>query len=238
METSPLVAEVIARLQKEASPERAAVTQRFFKTEEHAYSADDQFIGIRVPLLRSMVKEYRESTLLEISTLLQSPIHEQRHLALLMMVAQYQSPKTPLQTKECIYQTYLQNAQWINNWDLVDCSTPHILGEHLRTRDRGILYQWVQSKNLWQRRMSIVATWAFIKNGDLEDTFTLATHLLLDREDLIHKAVGWMLREAGKRDQVALRRYLAIHHTKMPRTMLRYSIENFSAEERAEYLSK
>ena len=232
------VESIVAQLNTLASEERAKITRSFFKTGQGTYAEHDQFIGIRVPTLREMAKEHMSLDLPNVLKLLDSPIHEQRLLALIIWTVQYKQNCTSNVERENIYSAYIKSWQHINNWDLVDTTTPHIMGEHLLNRPRNILYQWSTAKNLWQRRMSIVATWAFIKRGDLEDTFKLATTLILDKEDLMHKAVGWMLREAGKKDQSRLIKHLETHRHQMPRTMLRYSIEQFSFEERKHFLSK
>ena len=232
------VEKIIAQLKAISSEERAKITRRFFKTGKGNYSEHDEFIGIRVPRLRQLAREHISLSLSDTLRLLDSPIHEQRHLALLIWTIQYKRKSTTDLERETIYNAYLESWKRINNWDLVDTTTPHIMGEHLLNRPRDILYQWSVDENLWKRRMSIVATWAFIKRGDLDDTFTLATTLLQDQEDLIHKAVGWMLREAGKRNQSRLVEYLDTYRHQMPRTMLRYSIEKFTTDERRFFLSK
>ncbi len=229
---------ITAQLKAMASEERAKITRRFFKTGKGTYSEHDEFIGIRVPQLRQMAREHISLSILDTQRLLDSPIHEQRHLALLIWTTQYKRKSTTDLERETIYNAYLESWKQINNWDLVDTTTPHIMGEHLLNRPRDILYRWGIDANLWKRRMSIVATWAFIKRGDLDDTFTLSTTLLHDKEDLMHKAVGWMLREAGKRDRSRLVKHLESYRHQMPRTMLRYSIEKFTADERRYFLSK
>ena len=231
-----VIDDIIEQMKGLASEERAAVTRSFFKIGKGTYSEHDQFIGIRVPILRQLAKDHIDLSLDEVLCLLDSPIHEQRHLALLIWTLQYKHRQATAQRKDQIYNAYIRSWKHINNWDLVDTTTPHIMGEHLINRPRQELYDWSAEPNMWKRRMSIVATWAFIKRSELDDTFTIALTLLGDREDLIQKAVGWMLREAGKRDQNRLVEYLEIHRHKMPRTMLRSSIEKFSAEERSYFL--
>ena len=232
------VALIVAQLKARASEERAQITRRFFKTGKGTYSENDLFIGIRVPELRLLAKEHISLSLVETMELLDTPVHEQRHLALLIWTLQYKRKATTETKRMDIYNAYVESWKHINNWDLVDTTTPHIMGEHLLNRPRDILHLWSADTNLWKRRMSIVATWAFIKRGDLDDTFALATTLIQDKEDLIHKAVGWMLREAGKRDRTKLIEHLEAYRHEMPRTMLRYSVEQFSAEERRYFLSK
>lgn len=228
---------VVEKMKAIASEERAVVTRSFFKTDQGSYSEHDQFIGIRVPVLRQLAKEHISLSLDNVVTLLDSPIHEQRHLALLIWTLQYKRKMTTESNREQIYNAYIQSWKHINNWDLVDTTTPHVMGAHLLHRPRDLLYEWSTADNLWKRRMSIVATWTFIKESDLDDTFKIAATLLHDKEDLIHKAVGWMLREAGKRNRSRLVQHLETHRHKMPRTMLRYSIEKFNTEERKYFLN-
>ncbi|MDD5393506.1 MAG: DNA alkylation repair protein [Thiothrix sp.] len=218
-----------------ANPVDAANLQRFFKTAHGEYGAGDQFRGIRVPALRQLVKQYPNLSLPEVETLLHSPWHEDRLLALLMLVRQYPKADAPKQAD--IFALYLRNLPRINNWDLVDTSAEHIIGAHLLAQDRALLTQLVASTNLWERRIAVMATFHFIKRGDFADTLTLAARLLTDREDLIHKAVGWMLREIGKRDLSAEETFLQTHYRQMPRTMLRYAIEKLPEERRQQYLS-
>ena len=209
-------------------------SQRFFKTGKGEYGEGDLFLGIRVPELRRLVKQYRDLPLNDISTLLQSKYHEERLLALLLLVAMFQ--KTTPEEQKKIYEFYLNHTSNINNWDLVDSSAAHIIGTYLRDRDRKPLYTLVRSKNLWERRIAIVATFHLIKHHEFDDALRLSEMLIGDREDLIHKAVGWMLREIGKREMKALDAFLRIHYQNMPRTMLRYAIEKFPEEKRLGYL--
>ena len=232
------VQDILTILNDLSTPERAEITKRFFKIGVGSYSENDQFIGVRVPELRILAKNSMDLTIDEVSYIIQSPIHEQRHLALLIWTLQYQSTRTSEAEKQQIYEAYIEHRHWINNWDLIDSTAPHVVGEHLRTRCREILYRWAESPSLWERRMSIVSTWAFIKHGDLDDTISIATILLEDTEDLIHKSVGWMLRELGKRDVERLHNFLNIHHTSMPRTMLRYSIERLSQDQKTLYMKR
>ncbi len=215
------------------SSEKAAI---FFKTGPGQYAEHDQFIGVSVPTLRKIAKDFIGITRDEIQCLLQSKINEQRLLALIILVSQYK--KTTLKHKEVIYQFYLNNLEYINNWNLVDASAHLIIGAHLQDKNRNPLLKLAKSEIMWERRISIVSTWEFIKNNDLEWTFKISTLLLNDTHDLIHKAVGWMLREAGKRDQKQLMNFLDQFSSKMPRTMLRYAIEKFSEPQRKHYLLK
>ncbi|MEM6255977.1 MAG: DNA alkylation repair protein [Cyanobacteria bacterium P01_D01_bin.156] len=218
-----------------ADPAIAEHSRRFFKTGKGDYGEGDQFLGIRVPVLRSHVKQYQVTSLADIQQLLKSPFHEERLLALLLLVHQFK--KGSATTKTGIYQLYLEHTNYVNNWDLVDSSAPQIVGAYLETRDRQVLYKLVQSHSLWDRRIAIMATFEFIRNHQFEDTLQLSAQLLDDGEDLIHKAVGWMLREIGKRDRIVETTFLKAHYQTMPRTMLRYAIEKFPAEERQAYLN-
>ena len=216
-----------------ADPERAAFLKRFFKTGPGEYAEGDVLIGIRVPDLRKVAKRFQALPLSKLKSLLSSKIHEERLLALLILVAQFQ--KNPDVQKQ-IYDLYLENTQHINNWDLVDLSAPAVMGGYLAARSRRPLYRLAQSTSLWERRIAILATHFFIRQNDFEDTIKIAEMLLEDQEDLIHKAVGWMLREVGKRDATPLEDFLKKHCRTMPRTMLRYAIERFPEKKRQRYL--
>ena len=209
-------------------------TTVFFKTGVGQYAQHDQFIGATVPAVRKIAKKYLHIPLEEIELLLNSSINEERLLALLILVNQYQ--KAEHDTKIELYELYLRNLPQVNNWNLVDSSAHLIIGAHLVNADKQILLQLAESELLWNRRIAIVATWYFIRKNDLEWTFKIAQILLNDHHDLIHKAVGWMLREAGKKDQNCLKLFLNEHAFKMPRTMLRYAIEKFPEHQRKEYL--
>ena len=217
-----------------ANPEIAEHSQRFFKTGQGEYGEGDQFLGIRVPVLRQQVKAFWELPLGDIQTLLQSSFHEERLFSLLLLV--YKFAKGGEDEKSAIFDLYLSNTQYINNWDLVDSSAYHIVGTYLEDKDRQILYTLAQSESLWERRIAIMSTFHFIRNHHFDDTLNLAKQLLNDQEDLIQKAVGWMLREVGKRDRLVEKRFLKSCYKKMPRTMLRYAIEKFPAQERKQYL--
>ncbi len=226
---------IIKEIRSLANPEIAAHSQRFFKTGKGEYGEGDQFHGIRVPVLRGLVKKHKNQvTVATAKEILPSPFHEERLFALLLMVALYQSGDA--QQQAAIYGCYLENTQYINNWDLVDSSAHYIIGAHLQSRDKKILYSLARSSSLWERRIAMMSTFCFIKNNKFDDTLGLATLLLNDPEDLLHKAVGWMLREIGKRDQEAEERFLKHHYTTMPRTMLRYAIEKFPQSKRKKYL--
>ncbi len=223
-----------ARLRAGASARDAVFLQRFFKTGPGEYAAGDRFLGVRVPATRRLVREFRALPLADTRKLLRSPIHEERLLALLLLVAAYDRGSAAEQ--ETIYRLYLANTRFINNWDLVDTSAPGIVGRHLATRPRNILFQLAQSPLLWDRRIAVLATFYFIRQGEFSELRQLAERLLTDPHDLIHKAVGWMLREAGKRDETMLRKFLTQHAHQMPRTMLRYAIEKLPPAERQRWL--
>lgn len=232
---SNLVKEVRLHLHSQinSSPDKIA---RFFKTGRGGYAEVDQFIGVAVPQIRATAKAFIHLSLLEIQELLTSPINEERLLALLILVLQYKKGRENI--KEKIYQFYLDNLQYVNNWNLVDSSAHWIVGAHLEKKNKDILLKLAQSSILWERRVAIVATWYFIRQNDLTWTLQVAHMLLEDGHDLIHKAVGWMLREAGKRDGAVLVNFLDEHAAKMPRTMLRYAIEKLSVEQKKAYLLK
>jgi 3-methyladenine DNA glycosylase AlkD len=222
------------RLRSLADPKAAAILARFFKTGPGQYGEGDQFIGVKVPVTRKVAKEFRSLPINEVECLLHSEIHEERLLALVILVGQFE--KGDDATRKRIYNLYLANTRHINNWDLVDLSAPQIVGGYLETRNRKPLDRQAKSASLWERRISILATYWFIRHGDFTDTIRIAEKLLGDKEDLIHKAVGWMLREVGKRDVAVLEEFLDEQCRVMPRTMLRYAIERFSEEKRRKYM--
>jgi len=228
------VQEIQRRLQGLGNKEKATVLQRFFKTEPGEYGEGDVFLGIRVPELRKLAKTCQDLTTKEAGQLLNSSIHEQRLLALFILVRKYLRGNE-IQRKG-IYDLYMKNTRFVNNWDLVDGSAGHIVGAFLMGKDKKPLYRMSKSKNLWERRISIMATFYFIKQDQFSETFKIAKMLLSDEEDLIHKAVGWMLREVGKRHMPAEEKFLKEHYRKMPRTMLRYAIERFPETKRQMYL--
>ena len=226
--------EVCSRLQLLGDRERAQVLQRFFKTAPGEYGEGDVFVGLRVPEIRKLAKEYQALPFSEIIQLLQSSIHEARLLALLILIRAYTQGNASLQ--EQIFNLYLQNTRFINNWDLVDASAEHIVGSHLRYRNRSPLHALAVSKLLWDRRISIMSTFHYIKHGEFAETLRIAELLLRDKEDLIHKAVGWLLREIGKRDHLTEEAFLKVNYKIMPRMMLRYAIEKFPEQSRRQYL--
>ena len=217
------------------SLERAEVSQRFFKTGKGEYAEGDLFIGLTVPDLRKLARDYRTLSHKEIIRLLKSKIHEERLLALLILCLQYAKGDEAL--REAIYNLYLAHTKFINNWDLVDVTAPHIVGAYLSERDRQPLYELAKSSSLWKKRIAIIATFHFIRNHDFDDSLRIAELLLLDDHDLIHKAVGWMLREIGNRNRGYEEAFLQTHYRRMPRTMLRYAIERFDEETRRQYLT-
>jgi len=226
---------IIERLKELADPDTSRQSMRFFKTGKGEYGEGDQFIGVRVPVIRGCVKEFRDTSLNDNQELLSSPIHEARLLALLLMVAKYKKSVSDVERRE-IYRVYLSNTRYINNWDLVDVTAEHIVGAYLFDRSRKPLFRLINSKSLWERRIAVLATFYFIRRNDFCDTLSLAELLLDDKEDLMHKAVGWMLREVGNRNHDIEREFLLKHYQKMPRTMLRYAIEKFPERERLSFL--
>lgn len=229
-----VVHEIRTRLRELGDTHKAQFLKRFFKTGPGEYGEGDIFLGIRVPELRSLSREYKALTSVEILPLLLSPFHEERLFALLVFIREFSKGDGPVQ--EEIYNLYRENMEFINNWDLVDISAPPVVGGFLKERSRKPLYRLAESKNLWERRIAILATLTFIRQHQFEDTLKISGILLHDREDLIHKAVGWMLREVGKRDAECEESFLKEHYREMPRTMLRYAIEKFSPSRRRMYL--
>lgn len=217
-----------------ANKEKVQLYASFFKTGKGEYGEGDVFLGVTVPKQRIVAKKYSELPFTQISQLLESPYHEERLTALIILVGQYKRGDPFVQKQ--IYNFYLAHTKSINNWDLVDLSAHHIVGDYLVLRDRKILYTLARSKNIWPRRIAIIATAAFIRQGSFADTLAIAEILLSDKHDLIHKAVGWMLREVGKRNQSVLEKFLVEHIPIMPRTTLRYAIERFPEQKRKQYL--
>jgi len=225
---------VRARVLAMGEPARARISKGFFKTGVGEYGEGDVFVGVRVPVLRKLACECRALPTDGIIQLLRDPVHEVRLLALLLMVQAYRQGDAGVQAR--IYRAYLKNARFVNNWDLVDASAEHIVGAWLSGRDKAPLDKLARSPFLWERRIAIVSTFHTIRHREYSDTLRMAERLLADTEDLIHKAVGWMLREVGKRDQQVLEAFLQKHARKMPRTMLRYAIERFPEPQRLRYL--
>lgn len=223
-------------LRKFASETDAKHLQRFFKTGPGEYGEGDRFIGVRVPATRKVARMFRAMPLADAQTLLTSEIHEERLLALLILIGLYQ--RGTADQKQAVFDLYLANTRHINNWDLVDVSAEHVVGAHLWDKNRDPLINLARSADLWERRIAVMATFHFIKKHQFDDTLKIAEMLLSDSHDLIHKAVGWMLREIGKRDSEVEEEFLQRHHQHMPRTMLRYAIEKFSEDKRRWYLQK
>ena len=217
-----------------ASQEIAAHSQKFFKTGKGQYGHGDFFLGIRVPILRKLVKQFSSATLADATELLQSRFHEERLLALLMLVQQFKTGSPP--NRHAIFTLYLNNTRLINNWDLVDSSAEHIVGAYLYKLDKIPLYKLAKSTSLWERRIAMIATFYYIKKNEFDDALAISEILCFDEHDLIHKAVGWMLREIGKRDLKKEEDFLRPHYKTMPRTMLRYAIEKFPEVRRQKYL--
>jgi 3-methyladenine DNA glycosylase AlkD len=234
MTSSNTAREVQRRLKKLGDPEHAAVSQRFFKTGPGEYGEGDIFLGIRVPGLRKLAGQLKDLPIRECEILLHSPIHEERMLAILIFIHNFK--KGDDRTRKHIYALYLKSTEFINNWDLVDVSAEHIVGAYLMDKSRSPLYGLARSKNLWKRRIAVMATFHYIKHHEFSETLNICRMLLTDPHDLIHKASGWMLREIGKRDLKTAEAFLKEHYKNMPRTMLRYAIEKFPDDKRQRYL--
>ena len=222
------------RIKSLANSEVAKTNAWFFKTGKGEYGEGDKFAGLRVPVQRKIAREFSDLTYSELKRLLDSKVHEERLIALLVLVDRYL--RSDQDQKEKIFKFYLDNSNGINNWDLVDLSAPKIIGEHLINKDRKILFKLAESENLWERRIAILSTLAFIRGDDFKTTLQIADILLEDEHDLIHKAVGWMLREVGKKNLKVEEDFLKSRYKKMPRTMLRYSVEKFTESKRKKYL--
>ncbi|MBT3228005.1 MAG: DNA alkylation repair protein [Candidatus Marinimicrobia bacterium] len=231
---SKLADQIVGELIDMGDPERAQHSQRFFKTGKGEYGEGDVFLGIKVPHQRALAKRYKQATRSDTLDLLHSSYHEARLSALFLLVNLYNLADATGKTQ--IYKDYLDNIEYINNWDLVDSSALQIVGHYLFDKDRYPLEVLARSEDLWERRVAIIATYYFIRQYDFQDTLKLAEILLNDKEDLIHKAVGWMLREAGNRSRPTEEAFLQKHYQAMPRTMLRYAIEKFPEERRQAYL--
>ena len=231
---SSLVADIRRHLQTISDPKFAEQSQRYFKTGPGDYGEGDQFIGVRVPVLRSIAKQHRDLSLADAELLLQSPIHEERLLALLILVIRYDKGREAV--RKDVFDLYCRNMRFVNNWDLVDSSAHLLVGPYLQNRSRRLLHHLAKSKVLWERRIAIMSTFAYIKAGEFDETLKLAETLLHDDHDLIHKAVGWMLREIGNRHREVEEAFLKKHYHHMPRTMLRYAIEKFPEQQRKRYL--
>lgn len=216
--------------------ERAEHSKRFFKTGKGEYGEGDVFYGLNTPEMKSLVQKYWDSICpQDIQVLLNSEVHEERMIGLLILVKKYEKNTV---AQKLIFDFYLENTKNINNWDLVDVTAPNIVGSYLLDKDRKILHELAKSNNLWEKRIAIISTLSFIRKNDFQDTLIISKILLNDKHDLIHKAVGWMLREVGKRNQEIEENFLKKYYKTMPRTMLRYAIEKFDEEKRLEYLRR
>lgn len=232
-----MINEIRRALEAEADPVKAAFFPRFFKAGKGEYAEGDVFIGVTVPKQRAIAKLFQDAPLATIEEMLADPIHEVRLTALLILDLQF--AKASHEERKAIVDFYLRHLDGVNNWDLVDSSAPYVLGEYLRTKkDRSVLYRLTRSGKLWRERIAIVATLALIRAGDFEDTIRIAEILLHHKHDLIHKAVGWMLREMGKKDEAALRAFLETHAAVMPRTALRYAIERLPERAKKDYMAR
>ena len=228
--------DILNEFQNLKNPEKAQILSRFFKTGKGQYGEGDIFLGIKVPEQRKLAKKYSGLSIKDIEALLKSGIHEQRLTALLILIIKYK--KADLSEKQKIFDFYLKNTKFINNWDLVDLSAPNIVGHFLFDKDKFILIKLSKSSDLWKKRIAMVSTYFFIKNNQFDITLAVAENLLNDKHDLIHKAVGWMLRETGKRSLLTEEKFLKKYYKNMPRTALRYAIEKFPEHKRKFYLAK
>ena len=217
-----------------ADDEKSAHAQRFFKTGKGEYGEGDQFLGIRVPVIRRLVKEHKEASLPTLVSILKSKWHEERLFAVLSLADRYK--RGDESRRKAVYDAYTEHLDYVNNWDLVDGSAHLIIGPHLQSRSRKSLYRLARSRVMWERRIAIMSTYHFIRQREFDDALEIAAILLEDEQDLIHKAVGWMLREIGKRHWPSEQRFLRKHYMKMPRTMLRYAIEHLPEKTRKDYL--
>jgi len=230
-----LLKTIIAALNEQASAEKAQHHFRFFKTGPGEYGEGDKFIGVNVPFQRKIAKKYfRDINLSELEQFLRNEIHEYRSIALFMLCYKFEKANEP--GRSLIADFYLNNISFVNNWDLVDASAPNILGCYLFDKNRDLLYEFVHTNDLWKQRIAIISTFYFIRCGQFDDTFKISEILLHHPHDLIHKAVGWMLREVGNRNKDAEMAFLLKHYRQMPRTMLRYAIEKFDEDLRQQFL--
>ena len=226
---------IVCALEAEASPKRAVEQQRFFKTGKGEYAEGDIFLGVGNPNVRRITKKYRDEPLQEVLPMLADPRHEVRLCALLIMVEQYSRGTREICEK--VFQAYRDNVQHVNNWDLVDLSAPGIVGEHAWNTSRTCLASFAKSSHLWEQRIAMVGTLALIRHGEFSETLKLAKRFLTHSHDLMHKAVGWMLREVGKRDRSLLDEFLSTFGSTMPRTALRYAIEHYPEPQRKQWLA-
>lgn len=229
--------EIKRDIDKLADPKQASNLQRFFKTGKGEYGEGDVFLGIKVPVQRSVAKKHKDLSLNDVQSLLSSKIHEHRLIALLILMKKFDTAEED--AKKQIFELYIKNTHNINNWDLIDLSSPSIVGNYLLDKDRSALYKLAKSNSIWEKRISMLATFEFIANGESKDVLAIAEILVNDKHDLIQKAVGWMLREVGKRvSQQEEEKFLKKHYKTMPRTMLRYAIERFDSKKKELYMRK
>ena len=227
--------QIQTELKSISKKEKAEISKRFFKAGKGEYGEGDIFVGITVPEIRDICKKYfKEMTLEDVEYFIQHKIHEYRLFGLITLTYMWKMADE-IERKD-IFNLYVKNLKYVNNWDLVDLSAPNIVGEYLKEKDRTILYDFAKSNNLWKQRVAIISTFSFIRDKDFVDTLKISKMLLHHKNDLIHKAVGWMLREVGKRDQIVEEEFLRKYYKEMPRTMLRYSIEKFDEDKRQKYL--
>ena len=231
--------QILSEMQALGTPEKAAHLSKFFKTGKGEYGEGDRFLGIPVPGTRRVAKAHLDTSFEDLHTLLESPWHEVRLCALLILVERFKRKKTTEAEREVIYHFYLQHTERCNNWDLVDLSCPTLVGGYLLNRaDRSVLYRLAESSILWEQRIAMVSTYTFIYHRQFDDAIRLAQHFMTHRHDLMHKAVGWMLREIGKRDRPVLSAFLEEYASQLPRTALRYAIEHYPEAERKQYLAR
>jgi 3-methyladenine DNA glycosylase AlkD len=224
-------------LESISDKKQAALLQRFFKTGPGEYGEGDIFLGLKVPVQRSVAKKHNDFSLSDVQSLLSSKIHEHRLIALLILMQKFDTAEEA--ARKQIFELYLKNTHNINNWDLIDLSAPNIIGNYLLDKDRSVLYKLAKSNSIWEKRISMLATFEFIANKETKDALAIAEILVNDKHDLIQKAVGWMLRELGKRvSQEEEEKFLKKHYKTMPRTMLRYAIERFDNKKKKFYMKK
>ena len=225
-----MIEKIKKELNKRADKEKAILLARFFKTGKGQYGEGDVFIGVKVPDQRIVARMFKDASFDDLKKLIKSEVHEHRMTALFILIFKYKG------NKEKCFNFYIKNTKTINNWDLVDLSAPRIVGDYLLDKDRSILYEFAKSNDLWKKRIAVLSTFTFIRENDFKDSLRISEILLNDKHDLIHKAVGWMIREIGKRDIEVEREFLKKHYKKMPRTMLRYAIEKLEEKERKMFL--
>lgn len=234
MKNTKKLSELRKKIKEIANPDISKTMQWFFKTSKGEYGEGDVFVGLKVPAQRKLAREFGDLTLSDLKRLLNSHIHEERLISLFILIHKYDNGNE--KDKSNIFSFYIENIKGVNNWDLVDLSAPKIVGNYLLDKDKSLLEKFAKSHNLWKRRIAILSTQEFIKNNKFDTTLKIARILINDEHDLIHKAVGWMLREIGKRDLMAEEKFLKVYYKKMPRTMLRYAIEKFHEAKRKKYL--